>query len=81
MQANAKYFPSYKCPLCDELLHNNEPLDIPYTDLTMHLFRFVQHQQLAGNPYLHQVPQYIPHACKDGSVGLAFFAGFKVATK
>ncbi len=81
MQAKNKYFPSYKCPLCDELLHDKKPLEIPYNELPAQIGRFIRNQQFAGNPYLHRVPQYIPHACKDGSVGLAFFAGFKVATK
>lgn len=75
----AKYFPTYKCPLCNTLLHDRNPIEIPYDKLPEQLGRFIRNQQFAGNPYLHQVPMYIPCKCKDGSAGLAAFAGFKKA--
>ena len=34
------------------------------------------YQQFAGNPYLYEAAMYKKHFCKNGSVGLAFFAGF-----
>lgn len=77
----SKYYPAYKCPLCGSLLQAGDPVEIPYDKLPEYLGVFIRNQQFAGNPYLHQVPMHIPCKCKDGSAGLAFFAGFRIASK
>lgn len=32
---------------------------------------------IAGNPYLYEASMQIPHKCKDGNCGIAYFAGFR----
>lgn len=77
----SKYYVTYKCPLCGTLLCYGEPEEIPYDKLPELLAKVIRNQQFAGNPYLYQAPMHIPHRCKDGSAGLATFAGFRLATK
>lgn len=73
-----KYLAVYKCPLCGTLMKTtNDPIEIPYDELPKLLGRYVRNQQFAGNPYLYEAPEYLPCKCKDGSAGLAIFAGFK----
>lgn len=76
-----KYYPVYKCPLCGTILRGREPIEIPYDQLPELLGKIIKNQQFAGNPYLYQAPMHVPCKCKDGSAGLAAFAGFKVASK
>lgn len=76
-----KYYPTYKCLLCGTILHVGEPKEIPYDQLPELLGKIVRNQQFAGNPYLYQAPMHVPCKCKDGSAGLAVFAGFQIASK
>lgn len=71
------YLPVYECSLCGEFTHLGEPLDIPQNSLPEFLGKVVQNQLFAGNPYLHKVPMQIPHQCKNGDCGMAYFAGLK----
>lgn len=73
---NHLYRLTYKCPLCNQLI-SSEPFEAKYDDLPVLLGKVVQNQRFAGNPILHDKPMNIPHQCKDGSAGLAVFAGFK----
>ena len=74
----SKYYAVYKCPLCGTLLKTTEnSIEIPYNELPTLLGKYMRNQQFIGNPYLYEAPSYIPCTCKDGSVGLAAFAGFK----
>ena len=54
-------------------------MEIPYDELPILLGNVIRNQKFAGNPYLYQAPMHIPHKCRDGSVGLAQFAGFSVS--
>ena len=73
-----KYLAVYKCPLCGTLLKTTEnPIEIPYNELPNLLGKYIRTQQFVGNPYLYDAPSHIPCKCKDGSAGLAAFAGFK----
>lgn len=74
-----KYYPTYKCPLCGTLLQYGEPKEIPQDKLPELLGQIIRNQQFAGNPHLYQAPMHITCKCKDGSAGLAVFAGFKKA--
>ena len=71
-----KYIAVYKCPLCGQMLKYGEPQEVHYNDLPKFLGMFVNNQLFAGNPYLNNAPMHIPCKCKDGSAGLAAFAGF-----
>lgn len=75
----SKYRAVYKCQLCEDMFCTGEPREIPYNELPRLLGAVVRNQQFVGNPYLHQAPMHIPHKCRDGSAGLAQFAGFVVA--
>ena len=70
-----KYTLIYKCPLCNQLIKYGKAVDVPYDMLPEVLAAFVLNQQFAGHPILHKAPMHIPHKCKNGGAGLAFFAG------
>ena len=72
-----KYFATYRCALCNSLVTYGDPQEVPYGKLPELLGRFEREQVFAGNPYLHTAPAKIPHKCKDGSAGMAYFAGFR----
>jgi hypothetical protein len=71
-----EYIAVYKCQLCGTLLTYGDPKEIPYEVLPEICAKVIQNQQFAGNPYLYQAPMQIPHKCKDGNCGMAYFAGF-----
>ena len=74
----SKYFAMYKCQMCGAVIKYGESADLPPEAIHQLLGKVVQQNQLfAGNPALHQAQMYLPHRCKDGSGGLAVFAGFK----
>lgn len=75
----AKYYATYKCPLCGTLIYYGEPSEVPYDKLPELLGKVINNQRFQGHPILHQAPMHIPHKCKDGSAGLAQFAGFRKA--
>ena len=75
----SKYYAVYKCQLCGTPLGYGEAKEIPYDKLPELLGKVIQSQQFANNPYLQTAPMHIPHKCKDGSAGLAYFAGFRKA--
>ena len=71
-----KYSAIYKCALCGQLIRYGDPNEVPYNKLPKLLGRAIRNQLFAGNPALHEAPMNIPHNCKDGSGGMAYFAGF-----
>lgn len=75
-KGTAKYKTVYKCPLCGDLVADSEAQEIPYEALPKLIDKVVVNQQFAGNPYLYEAAMYKKHFCKNGSVGLAFLAGF-----
>lgn len=78
-QDMSKYCAVYKCPLCGNILKCGESIEIPYDELPNLLGLVIRNQKFAGNPYLYQAPMHIPHKCRDGSAGLAQFAGFVIS--
>lgn len=74
-----KYHATYKCALCDTLILYGDAQEVPYDKLPELLGKFEQSQMFNGNPYLRTAPPRIPHNCKDGSAGMAYFAGFRRA--
>lgn len=75
----SKYRAAYKCPLCGSIFCTGDATEIPYDELPILLGKVIRNQKFAGNPYLYQAPMHIPHKCRDGSAGLAQFAGFSVS--
>lgn len=73
----AKYQAVYKCPLCGTLLRWKEPQEAPYDALAALCGKFVGVQRFASNPAFDIPPAQVPCKCKDGSCGMATFAGFK----
>lgn len=71
-----KYSAIYKCLLCGQFIRYGSPHEVPYNELPRLLGKVIKNQLFAGNPALHEAPMHIPHKCKDGSAGLAYFAGF-----
>lgn len=73
-----KYIAMYKCQMCGEMQRlrqeaNGQPEDIEaLLDKTMYL-----QNHLGSRSDLVQVQERIPHKCKDGSLGVSLFAGFK----
>ena len=70
-----KYVALYKCPLCEAKLTPGSPTEVPPDKLPSLLAHVVTQQQFLGSQ-LYNAPMHIPHKCKDGSAGLAYFAGF-----
>ncbi|MPN29518.1 hypothetical protein SDC9_176971 [bioreactor metagenome] len=71
-----KYIAVYKCQLCDALVQYGEPQEISYELLPEICAKVIHNQLFAGNPYLYKVQMQIPHKCKNGDYGMAYFAGF-----
>lgn len=72
----SKYFATYKCPLCGELIIHGEEQDIPYEALPRLNERVVFQQQFNMNTYLFAAPMYMVHLCDGENAGLARFSGF-----
>lgn len=72
-----KYHAVYKCALCETLLLYGDSHEVPYDALLVLIGKVIKNQQFAGNPYLYEAPLQIPHKCKDGNCGIAYFAGFR----
>lgn len=73
------YFAAYKCQFCGAIVQYGDAQLVPYEELPGLCGKVVQNQQFAGNPYLYQAPMHVPHKCKNGGCGLAYFAGFMEA--
>ena len=67
----------YRCALCNELVYVEMPEETLKQDDKDFCNKVLMNQQFAGNPYLHQAQMHVLHNCKDGSVGIATFAGIK----
>ena len=67
---------AYKCFLCETILLSENSIDVQYNDLPKMCGSVIANQNFLGNKYLYKEPLQIPHKCKDGSCGMAYFAGF-----
>ena len=70
--------PAYKCLLCGQVSQYGEAQDIPREALPVLLGKAIAMQRFAGTS-LRREPMYASHGCRDGNVGLAYFAGFQRA--
>lgn len=71
-----KYRAVYKCLLCGALLRHGQEQEVPYDKLPELCAMVVKNQQFVGTMF-YRAPLQIPHKCKDGSCGMAHFAGFQ----
>ena len=67
---------AYKCPLCGMLILSTSVREVEYNDLPSMCGKMVANQRFVGTT-IYNEPLQIPHKCKDGSCGMAYFAGFK----
>ena len=72
-------YAAYKCPLCGEIKKVGEIGTATHEEIMGIISTVVKSQQFIGTPYIPTIPMQIPHMCQDGSVGLAYFAGFRNA--
>lgn len=74
----AKYYPVYKCMVCGEVQRHPKYLDIELSDAEDQVAAVIRRHQMFGNsPHLPQIPFYITHVCKNGSIGVSQFAGLR----
>lgn len=73
-----KSYVAYRCLLCNEVVMMEMPENIPQTSNKDFCNAVLRNQLFFGNPALHQAPMHMIHNCKDGSCGVAQFAGIKV---
>jgi hypothetical protein len=64
-----KYCPTYRCVLCGELVDFCDPIELEESCLH-DLSAFILNSKT-------QMTEHITHKCKDGSTGVAYFAGFR----
>ena len=62
-----EYYITYVCPLCNTQIRYGSPIRVPDTvDIQV----YIKTLQIGKT-----IPAYIQHNCKNGSVGIAIFAG------
>lgn len=72
------YMAVYKCQLCGELQRIPQTANGSTEDIERLLAKTIIYQKEFGSrPDLVQLQEKIPHRCKDGSVGVSVFVGFK----
>lgn len=74
----SKYMAMYKCQMCGEMQRLRETVPGSIEDIERLLAKtFVYQDNFGTRPDLNQLRERIPHRCKDGSLGVSVFAGFK----
>lgn len=74
----AKYIALYHCQMCGEMQRLRQEANAQPEDIVALLAKTMYLQdRLGSRSDLVQVQERIPHKCKDGSLGVAIFAGFK----
>ena len=74
----AKYIAMYKCQMCGEMQRLRQEANAQPEDIEALLGKTMYLQDTLGSRSdLVQVQERIPHKCKDGSLGVSIFAGFK----
>lgn len=79
-----EYIPTYKCPLCGNLvsikLRNDSKTTQEQMEAALNFFAEAEFELRKGGDAKAasavQFPLYIAHKCEDGNVGLAAFAGY-----
>lgn len=73
-----KYIAMYKCQMCGEMQRLRQEANCQPEDIEALLGKTMRLQDTFGSRSdLCQVHPRIPHKCKDGSLGVSLFAGFK----
>ena len=74
----SKYMVMYKCQMCGEMQRLRETVECSSEDIERLLAKtFLFQGNFGTRPDLNQLRERIPHKCKDGSLGVSIFAGFK----
>lgn len=74
----ARYLALYKCQMCGEMQQLRQSVDGQPEDIEGLLSKTMMYQTHFGSREdLCQVRPRLPHKCKDGSLGVSHFAGFK----
>ena len=75
-----KYMAVYKCQLCGEIQRVPQTV-VGSTEDIEHLLAktIVFQKEFGARPDLAQLMEKIPHRCKDGSLGVSVFVGYKKA--
>ena len=73
-----KYMALYKCQMCGEMQRLSQTAEGSFEDIE-HLTAKIlsQHIHFGSRPDLLNIQEKIPHKCRDGSLGISLFAGFK----
>lgn len=69
MPEELKCYPTYRCALCGELIDFCDTIDLEESDLH-DLSAFILNSK-------KKMTEHMTHKCKDGSTGVAYFAGFQ----
>lgn len=73
-----KYIAMYKCQMCGEMQRLRQEANGQPEDIEALLAKTMSFQiNFGSRPDLCPVQERIPHKCKDGSLGVSLFAGFK----
>ena len=76
----SKYMALYKCQLCGEIQRIRQTVEGSTEDIEHLLAKTIIFQKEFGSrPDLVQLQEKIPHRCKDGSLGVSLFVGYKKA--
>lgn len=74
----SEYMALYKCQMCGEMQRLRETVTGSNEEIEGLLAKtFVFQDNFGTRPDLNQLRERIPHRCKDGSLGVSVFAGFK----
>lgn len=72
-----KYTPIYRCLMCNAEVHIAAPVEAKREEVEELLHDIIKRQvHFESRPELCKVPSRVQHNCKDGSLGIAHFAGF-----
>ncbi|MBP1581123.1 MAG: hypothetical protein J6A26_01835 [Oscillospiraceae bacterium] len=76
----SEYMAVYKCQLCGEMQRIPQAVKGSTEDIEHLLAKTIFYQKEFGSrPDLVQLMEKMPHRCKDGSLGVSLFVGFKKA--
>ena len=73
----SQYIALYKCQMCGEMQRLQQSAEGSNDDIEKLLGKIFYYQEHLNQSDLNPVKARIPHRCKDGSLGVSIFAGFK----
>ena len=77
--AHKSYYAVYRCPICNAICSYGQAYEMDDKVIEVIMHKAIAGLQLVGHPSLQQIPMHMMHSCKDGSKGIAVFAGFQIA--